>query len=159
MCVLQMQESLTCQRKNAMIHLSGCGIQLVSKKVCLSRAPALHLLSTHVDLFAWRSSLPPPYRIRVDLLLRPCPKWNTSCALAILRTYNGSRVRLSVKSVGCPIPHFSVYKDARERPLWGRYAPSIRTGENGRWFNRLLNTCSRESLPIREWQQPISRSH
>ncbi len=117
MCVLQMQESLTCQRKNAMIHLSGCGIQLVSKKGCLSRAPALHLLSTHVDLFAWRSSLPPPYRIRVDLLFRPCPKWNTSCALAILRTYNGRRVRLSVKSVGCPIPHFSVYKDARERPL------------------------------------------
>ncbi len=44
-----MQESLTCQRKNAMIHLSGCGIQLVSKKGCLSRAPALHLLSTHAE--------------------------------------------------------------------------------------------------------------
>ncbi|XP_050993505.1 uncharacterized protein LOC127182302 [Labeo rohita] len=44
-----MQESLTCQGKNAMIHLSGCGIQLVSKKGRLSRTPALHLLSTHAE--------------------------------------------------------------------------------------------------------------
>ncbi len=28
----------------------------------------------------------------------PCPKWNTSCALAVLQTYNGRRVRVSVKS-------------------------------------------------------------
>ncbi|KAG1948296.1 hypothetical protein F2P79_012100 [Pimephales promelas] len=41
------QESLTCQGKNAMIHLSGCGIQLVSNKGRLSRTPALHLLPTH----------------------------------------------------------------------------------------------------------------
>ncbi|XP_016401370.1 uncharacterized protein LOC107734030 [Sinocyclocheilus rhinocerous] len=44
-----MQESLTWQGKNAMIHLSGCGIQLVSKKGRLSRTPALHLLSTHAE--------------------------------------------------------------------------------------------------------------
>ncbi len=31
-------------------------------------------------------------------------------------------------TVGCPIPHFSVQKGARERPLCGRYAPLIRTG-------------------------------
>uniref|UniRef100_A0A672JZ84 WAP domain-containing protein n=1 Tax=Sinocyclocheilus grahami TaxID=75366 RepID=A0A672JZ84_SINGR len=28
----------------------------------------------------------------------PCPKWNTSCALAVLRTYNDHRVRASVKT-------------------------------------------------------------
>ncbi len=27
----------------------------------------------------------------------PCPKWNTSCALAVLQTYNGRRVRMFVK--------------------------------------------------------------
>lgn len=32
-----------------MIHLSGCGIQLVSKKGRLSRTPALHLLPTHAE--------------------------------------------------------------------------------------------------------------
>lgn len=48
-CVLQIQESLTCQGKNAMIHLNGCGIQLVSKKGRLSRTPALHLLPTHAE--------------------------------------------------------------------------------------------------------------
>ncbi len=31
------------------------------------------------------------------------------------------------ETVGCPIPHFSVQKGARERLLCGRYAPSIRT--------------------------------
>ncbi len=51
--------------------------------------------------------------------LWPCPKWNTSCALAVLRTYNGRCVRVSVKStrLWCPIPHFSVQKGARERSL------------------------------------------
>ncbi|XP_059366176.1 uncharacterized protein LOC132104632 [Carassius carassius] len=44
-----MQESLICQGKNAMIHVSGCDIRLVSKKGRLSRTPALHLLSTNAD--------------------------------------------------------------------------------------------------------------
>ncbi len=72
--------------------------------------------------------------IRADCACRkkgwPCPKWNTSCALAFLWTYNGHRMCLSVKAtetVGCPIPHFSVQNSARERPLCGSYAPSIRT--------------------------------
>ncbi len=30
--------------------------------------------------------------------MRPLSQWNTSCALAVLRTYNGHRVRMSVKS-------------------------------------------------------------
>lgn len=47
-CLLQIQESLTCQGKNAMIQ-SGCGIQLVSKKGRLSRSPAFHLLPTHAE--------------------------------------------------------------------------------------------------------------
>lgn len=49
MCVLQIQESLPCLGKNAMIHLNGCGIQLASKKGRLSRTPALHLLPTHAE--------------------------------------------------------------------------------------------------------------
>ncbi|KAI7798492.1 uncharacterized protein LOC130566799 [Triplophysa rosa] len=40
-------EGLTCQDKNARIHLGGCGIQLVSKKDLLTRTPALHLLAAH----------------------------------------------------------------------------------------------------------------
>ncbi len=31
--------------------------------------------------------------------LWPCPKWNTSCALAVLQTYNGRCVHVSVKGV------------------------------------------------------------
>ncbi len=33
-----------------------------------------------------------------DTDCRPCPKWNTSCALEVLQTYNGRRMRVSVKS-------------------------------------------------------------
>lgn len=46
-CVLLTQTVLTCQDKNAGIHLGGCGIQLVSEKGLLTRTPALHLLATH----------------------------------------------------------------------------------------------------------------
>nr|XP_009292262.1 uncharacterized protein LOC103909194 [Danio rerio] len=44
-----MQESLTCQGKSAMLHMGGCGIQLVSRKGRLSRTPALHLLPAHAE--------------------------------------------------------------------------------------------------------------
>lgn len=56
-CVLLMQEALTCQEKNATILLSGCGIQLVSKKGLLTRTPALHLLSTHAGESSSRFTL------------------------------------------------------------------------------------------------------
>ncbi len=63
--------------------------------------------------------------------LGPVPN-GTPCALAVLRTYNGCRLYMSVKStrlnrdtprVGCPIPHCSVQKCARERPLCGVMRP------------------------------------
>ncbi len=52
-----------------------------------------------------------------------------------------ARVRKVHETEGCPIPHFSNQKGARERPLCGRYAPSIRTSAEhalGRVRNRLL---------------------
>ncbi len=39
----------------------------------------------------------------------------------------GVCVCLSAALWQCPIPHFSIQKGARKRPLCGRYAPSIRT--------------------------------
>ncbi len=41
---------------------------------------------THVP---WKSCIIQPFRRR--------PKWNTSCAFVVLLTYNGRRVRMSVK--------------------------------------------------------------
>ncbi len=67
--------------------------------------------------------------------MRPCPKWNTSCALAVLVH----------ETVGCPIPHFSIQKGAHECP---RYAllPSLHWGE---LRSRLL-TDSQSGITSRE---------
>ncbi len=61
---------------------------------------------------------------------RPCPKWNTSCAFVVLRTYNGHRVRVSVKSTrpwNVPFLILAFRRVLASAPFCGRYAPSIRT--------------------------------
>ncbi len=57
--------------------------------MCGAARSRTHLFASTASVFHEASLCPP----------RPCPKWNTSCALAVvLRTYNGRRVRVSVKS-------------------------------------------------------------
>lgn len=37
----------------------------------------------------------------------PCPKWHTSCTLALLEWLSCARVRLVLETIGCPVRHFS----------------------------------------------------
>ncbi len=67
--------------------------------------------------------------------VRPCPKWNTSCALAVLRTYNGHRVRVSVKSTRLKGVLFLILALRRvlASAVVSRYLPSIRTSAVPLW--------------------------
>ncbi len=47
--------------------------------------------------------------------------------------------------VGCPICHFSVQKGARDRPLCGHYAPSMRTSAEPASLRATQPTSTRQS--------------
>ncbi len=53
---------------------------------------------------------------------------------------------LPTTAVGCPIPHFSIQKGAHERPLFGRYAPSIRTSAEPTVGRAPRQTSIRQSM-------------